>query len=319
MISTRLRREVISPGASPVSMAAPVVTGASKSFFATPDPGVFRVQFKDAIHGAGRTRIVPRTGRLRELFCYWFYRLLEREGTRTHLARRLNGTALSADGALLPDGILVAKLDMLALELLCRFVARGHWVDAHKFPVFEAGVPLSEPVFEMCLKWRRDVELPEYTRLPAWQKRLHAALGSTTMRNLLVPRTTLRDDPRINADLAIALHRHAESSGIRGRLIASREEAEELRSLTLRVNAVLSGFLASQGWLLEDGKFEVGVAPGGGSREFIVADEYSQDSARIRNRRGESLSKDLHRSMKSDAEIYDGYARLADAMHDYAR
>ena len=85
------------------------------------------------------------------------------------------------------------------------------------------------------------------------------------------------------------------------------------------MNGLLRTFLRSQGFVLEDGKFEVGVLPDSPSRTFIVADEYTQDSSRIRDERGASLTKDLHRNMKPDTEIYDGYAKLADAMEAYAR
>jgi phosphoribosylaminoimidazole-succinocarboxamide synthase len=280
---------------------------------------VLRVEFHDTIHGAGRQRVVAGTGRLREQFCFWFYRLLEREGIQTHLARRWNGAEIGRSGALLARGLLVTRLQMVPLELLCRYVTRGHWVDAHKFPVFVGGIRLNDPVFEMCLKWRQAVQELQYVRLSPWQRHLHAVLRKTSLRGMLLPETQLRDDPRINADLAVALHQHAASPKLRGRLLQTREEADQLRSLTLRVNDLLAEFLGSQGWILEDGKFEVGVSERGERREFIVADEYSQDSARIRDRRGHSLSKDLHRSMKPDAEIYDGYARLADAMRTYAR
>lgn len=283
--------------------------GKSKEFWTTPEPGVLLVRFKDVMHGAGRERVVRGTGRLRERFCYWFYRLLEREGVRTHLTAR----------ALAPDGLYVVRLEMLALELVARFVTRGHWVDAHKYPLFDGGVELSEPVTELCLKWQEDVQALEYERLSPWQKRLHRTLHGTALGPLLVPRTARRDDPRIGVDLALALHEHARSPRVRGHLIASRDEGEELRALTLRVNALLRAFLRTQGFVLEDGKFEVGVAPGSRSRKFIVADEYTQDSSRIRDRRGHSLTKDLHRNMKPDTEIYDGYAKLADAMEAYAR
>lgn len=300
--------------------AAPALfSGASKEFFATNDPRLLLVCFKDVMHGAGRTREVRGTGRLRERFCFWFYRFLEREGIRTHLARSPSGDLVAEGEGLPPRGLLVLKLEMVALELVARFVTRGHWVDAQKYPVFPAGMVLDEPVTEICLKWQADVAALEYEQLTGWQKRLHAAVGKTLLRPLLLAKQTRRDDPRIGVDLAIALHRGAKSPKVRGHLIASRGEAEELRELTLRVNGLLREFLRAQGWTLEDGKFEVGLDPTASSRRFLVADEYTQDSSRIRDRNGASLTKDLHRNMKSNTEIFDGYAKLAEAMEAYAR
>lgn len=299
--------------------ARAVFSGASKDFFATEDPQLLLVRFKDVMHGAGRTREVKGTGRLRERFCFWFYRLLEREGIRTHLARSYARRPIEGNDALRTSGLWVMKLEMVALELVARFVTRGHWVDSQKFPVFPAGLVLPKPVTELCLKWQQDVPTLEYERLTSWQRRLHGVLARTPLSPVLLPKQTRRDDPRIGVDLAIALHQRAKSPRIRGHLIASREEAEVLRALTLRVNGLLRAFLREQDWTLEDGKFEVGVDPSADYREFVVGDEYTQDSSRIRDARGASLTKDLHRNMKSNTEIYDGYAKLAEAMEVYAR
>lgn len=296
-----------------------LIAGSSKEFHPTADPAVFRVQFKDVMHGRGRVQEIEGTGRLREEFCYWFYRLLEREGIRTHIADQIAGITLEKDEALLPDGILVRKMEMLALELIARYVTRGNWVDSHKFPVFPAGVTLDEPIVEMCLKWKEEVENIDFEKLPSWQKRFHALLSKTPLKGMLMPETILRDDPRLNADVAVALHKYAKNDRIQGHMLESRDEAERLRILTLTVNGLLHEFLASQGWILEDGKFEVGIPVDCKERNFFVGDEYTQDSSRIRDGHGNSLTKDLHRNMKSASSIYDGYAKLTEAMRTYFR
>jgi phosphoribosylaminoimidazole-succinocarboxamide synthase len=292
--------------------------GASKSFYLTADPQVMRVVFKDAIHGAGRSAVVAGTGQLRAQFCYHFYRLLEREGIATHLAQTYCGKPLPDHEREGPDGLLVRRLEMVALELICRYVGRGQWSDPHKWPIIEPGYVFADPVFECCLKWRGRVPNLTFDRLSPGLRRCWRALERTPLRSVLLPADLDRDDPRIGPDLAVALNGCAIDPRLRGHLLYSRDEWEQLRTLALRVNRLLRDFLASEGWVLEDGKFEVGVVPGASCRDFVVADEYSQDSCRIRTRAGESLTKDLFRQSKSPGEIFDGYARLASAMRAYA-
>jgi phosphoribosylaminoimidazole-succinocarboxamide synthase len=297
----------------------PLLSGSSKDFYPTGDASVLRVQFKDIMHGRGRTQEVEGSGRLREEFCFWFYRLLEQEGIRTHIATQIADIRLEGNEPLLSNGILVRRMNMVALELIARYITRGNWVDEHKFPLFPAGIELEEPIAEMCLKWKEAVQNIDFEQLPTWQKKLHAVLSKTPIANLLLNRRIIRDDPRINADVAIALHVHAKNDHIRGRMIESQSEADYLRKLTLDVNNILREFLASQGWVLEDGKFEVGIPVDHVGREFFIGDEYTQDSSRVRDRAGNSLTKDLHRNMKSSSAIYDGYAKLTEAIREYTR
>jgi len=294
--------------------AAPIVSGSSKVFYATEDPGVLCVRFRDAVHGGARSADVPGTGRLREEFCFYFYRLLESHGIETQLAKQFRRRPLEGNAALTDSGILVQRLDMVALELITRFVARGHWADAHKYPLFAPGVVFDPPVVDVCLKWSAEVENVEVRNLRGWRRAVWRRLQRTPLAAIALPATTHRDDPRIGRDLALALHRHSCHPRIRGRLVESADEWEDLRRLSLRVSSVLAGVVSSCGWQLEDGKFEVGLAPGAGGRRFLVADEYTQDSARVRSKRGHSLTKDLFRNRRPDSEIRDGYAQLTDAM-----
>jgi phosphoribosylaminoimidazole-succinocarboxamide synthase len=292
--------------------------GASKVFYATRDPQVLRLVFKDVVHGAGRSSVVPGTGVLRQRFSYHFYRLLEREGVATHLSRTYCGRALGDQRFENGSGMLVRRLDMIALELICRYVGRGQWADLHKWPLVAQGQVFKQPVFECCLKWRGEVPNLALQRLSPLLSRCWRTLARTPLRPMLLSQCVERDDPRIGPDLAVALNDCAIDPRLRGHLLRSREEWEELRGLTLRVNALLRDFLASVGWVLEDGKFEVGVDPSAAERGFVVADEYSQDSCRIRTSVGDSLTKDLFRQSKGPSAVHDGYARLADAIERYA-
>lgn len=307
----------------------PVFGGSSKEFFATSDPQVLRVEFKDLMHGRGRMTEVEGTGRLREEFCFHFYRLLESEGIRTHIATQINGLSLEGTEPLLERGILVRKLDMILLELIARYVMKGNWVDSHKFPVFPSGVVLNEPCVEFCLKWKQNVPNLEYEGLSKFWKMIYEILSHTPLAKILMPKLIERDDPRINEDVSRALHNFAADPRFRGHLIESRDEGEELRRLTLKVNSILAEFMRSQGWFFEDGKFEVGIANGDRS-SFLVADEYTQDSCRVSDGTvvnveglpilvGGSLTKDLHRQRRPKAEILDAYSRLAEAMKRYSK
>ena len=295
-----------------------IVDGSSKIFYKTEDNNVYHVVFKDILHGRSRQQEIKGTGRLREEFCFYFYQLLEKEGVKTHLASHFLGKKLSADQILLERGLRVKKLDMVMLELIARFVARGHWVDSHKVPVLPAGEIFTEPVIEFCLKWKKATDNISWQILPKGWRYLHKLLSISGINKILLPETVTIDDPRINTNMAICLHNHARQPSIKNRLIENREEGAVLKSLISKVNHILKDFLRSEGWVLEDSKFEVGIMQGS-ARNFIVADELTQDSSRIRNDKGESLTKDLHRQHKSPSEIYDGYAKLTEAIKKYAK
>lgn len=258
-------------------MAQPMIEGSSKQFFPQSDRKILMV-FKDDIHGANRASSIAGTGDLRKRFSYAFYRFLEAHGLQTHLAE-------PADNAMTNEGILVKLADPVKIEILVRNVARGHWVDRHKVPVFDAGVVFSEPVVELCLKDK--VKREDGTEV---------------------------DDPRINTDVAMALHEKAKSEKIRGHMIESREESDELRELALHVNDVYRKFLQEYGWVLEDFKFEVGLDTSTPERTFMLIDEISPDCSRIRDKNGNSLTKDLFRARRPEQEIRDAYEVLTVAI-----
>ena len=138
----------------------PIISGSSKDFYATENSDILKVVFKDVVHGRGREDTIKGTGRLREEFCYYFYKLLEREGLKTQLAP--NG--------LLDRGLLVKKLNMLPLELIVRYVSRGYWVDAHKWPLLSSGICFDEPVVEYCVKWKKKTHYLPFEQLSLLQK-----------------------------------------------------------------------------------------------------------------------------------------------------
>jgi phosphoribosylaminoimidazole-succinocarboxamide synthase len=250
--------------------------GSSKRFFAH-DGDVLLMQFKDDIHGANRADAIEGTGALRKRFAYFFYRYLEQNGIKTHLAPSVE---------MREDGILVRRADPVKIEVLVRNVARGHWVDAHKVPIFPAGVVFEEPIVEFCLKMKE--ELPD---------------------------GRLIDDPRINCAVAVALHTGAKDAAFRGHMIESVTEAEELEALARKVNELYRVFLAGHDWILEDFKFEVGVMPeDDGTRSFVLIDEISPDCSRIRDGDGNSITKDLFRQRKPHSEIFAAYETLANAI-----
>lgn len=296
------------------AVATPLISGSSKDFYSTEDPHVLLMICKDNVHGRGRQASIPGTGRLRELFCFHFYSALETLGISTHLAREYCGRPLGKGDALQPSGILVRRLDMVRLELIARYVARGQWVDAHKIPLLEAGEPLAEPTFDCCLKWRACVRSVEMENMGARNRMLWRLLGKVLPAEVLAPATLMRDDPRVPPDVLIALNRHCREPELRARLIRSHQEWEQLRTVCLRVFAVLREMLLHVGLTLEDGKIEVGLIPDSARAEFILGDECSQDSIRVRAATGQPLSKDLFRQGRTPEELVVAYGHLVEVL-----
>lgn len=290
----------------------------SKIFYKTDDPNVLLVRFKDVVHWRWQIRKIPWTWKLREEFCYYFYRLLEREWIRTHIAERINYLKLDWDKALCNEWwIYVQKLDMIALELITRYIARWNWTDNHKYPLIEAWTILDPPINELCLKWKKWVNNLDYEWLSEFDKKIHSFLQKIPMINrLLLPKNIIRDDPRIGPDMIIALNKYCNDENIRWHLPENMDEIKYLDELSKKVNWILREFLMNQWWTLEDWKFEVWI-PRRSIRTFRVWDEYTQDSLRVRDAKWESLIKDLHREQKSSNQIYDWYAKLTEAIKEY--
>jgi len=94
-----------------------------------------------------------------------------------------------------------------------------------------------------------------------------------------------RHDPMLNDDLIIALN------------LATPQELQKIRKISLEINRLLSALLAKQGILLVDFKIEFGRQ----GRTIRLGDEISMDSMRLWDKKTkESLDKDVYRFNKGD-------------------
>lgn len=257
-------------------MKKSVLSGSSKQFYEI-DAQRFLMTFKDDIHGNNRSDHILGTGLFRKEFTYYFFRYLEKKGIKTHL---------DDSAALQDEGVIVKQCQPIKLEIIVRKHARGHWVDAHKVPLFEGRTIFDQPIIEFCLKMKTRLE-----------------------------NGTLIDDPRINGALTIALHKHAKDPAIRHHLLQNELEVHQVESLALDIYTHYHTFLQKHEWLLEDFKFEIGlIKSANATRQFVVIDEISPDCSRIRDPHGNSLTKDLFRQQRPAEEILKQYSRLAQAI-----
>ncbi len=87
---------------------------------------------------------------------------------------------------------------------------------------------------------------------------------------------------------------------------ATRDEIEEMKSTTRKVNDVLQGVFTSRNILLVDFKLEFGRTDDG---DLVVADEISPDTCRFRDASsGDSLDKDRFR--KDMGNVIEGYGEI---------
>lgn len=94
-----------------------------------------------------------------------------------------------------------------------------------------------------------------------------------------------RHDPMLNDDLIIALR------------LVTPPELKRIKTIALRVNALLSGLLAKEGITLVDFKLEFGRQ----GKTIYLGDEISMDSMRLWDKKtGEFLDKDVYRFNKGD-------------------
>jgi len=94
-------------------------------------------------------------------------------------------------------------------------------------------------------------------------------------------------DPMVNEDIIAALH------------IATKEELQAIKDLSLRINAILMEYLDQRELLLPDCKLEFGKEKTNG--ELLVADEISCDTCRLWLKdSGQSLDKDIFRYERGD-------------------
>lgn len=92
--------------------------------------------------------------------------------------------------------------------------------------------------------------------------------------------------------------------------IATREEIDKIKNEALKINKILSGYLAKNDITLIDFKLEFGRLPNG---EIILADEISPDTCRFwKLGTMDSLDKDVFREEKGS--LIESYTNLADIL-----
>ena len=107
-------------------------------------------------------------------------------------------------------------------------------------------------------------------------------------------------DPMLNDDIILALG------------LATREELDEIRSITLRINDVLTEFFRSRSLVLPDFKLEFGRDSNGDIR---LGDEISPDTCRLWDMAtGEPLDKDIFR--RGESGVVSAYRRVAEMILD---
>lgn len=94
--------------------------------------------------------------------------------------------------------------------------------------------------------------------------------------------------------------------------LATREELDEIRSITLRINDVLTEFFRSRSLVLPDFKLEFGRDSNGDIR---LGDEISPDTCRLWDMAtGEPLDKDIFR--RGESGVVSAYRRVAEMILD---
>ena len=103
-----------------------------------------------------------------------------------------------------------------------------------------------------------------------------------------------RHDPMLNDDLIVALK------------LATAKELAEIKTIALKINALLVKLMAAQGITLVDFKIEFGRS----KKSICLGDEISMDSMRLWDKKtNESLDKDVYRFEKGD--VMATYNRVA--------
>ncbi len=114
--------------------------GKAKKLFATADPDLLVQYFKDdaTAFNAKKRGTIAEKGVLNNAISEVFFRLLEREGVRTHFVRRLDDRRM-----------LVKRLEIVPVEMVVRNVIAGGLA---KRLGLEEGKPLPEPIVEFFYK-----------------------------------------------------------------------------------------------------------------------------------------------------------------------
>ena len=219
--------------------------GKAKKVFATDDPNVVLVDYKDdatAFNGLKKGTIVGK-GVVNNLVSNHLFKMLEAHGIKTHLVEQLN-----------ERDSLVRRVSIVPLEVIVRNIAAGSLSKRLGLP---EGTKLKTTVLEYCYK---DDEL---------------------------------GDPMVN-DYHIAAME-----------LATKEEMEQISTMALKINDLLTAYLKDLGIELIDFKLEFGRFNG----EIVLADEISPDTCRFwDSKTGEKLDKDRFR--RDLGHVEDAYQEI---------
>lgn len=206
--------------------------GKAKKVFATEDPDVVIVSYKDdatAFNGVKKGTIVGK-GAINNRMTNLVFKKFEAAGIPTHFIEELNDRETA-----------VKKVNIVPLEVIVRNVAAGSF---SKRMGVEEGRELLCPILEFSYK--------------------NDDLG----------------DPFINDDYALALG------------LATKEEIDQIRSYTLKINEIMKEYFLNAGMKLIDFKIEFGRFHG----QIVLADEVSPDTCRLWDvNTNEKLDKDRFR------------------------
>ncbi|MCX6700675.1 MAG: phosphoribosylaminoimidazolesuccinocarboxamide synthase [Methanomicrobiales archaeon] len=115
-------------------------SGKAKSVYRTENPGELLIKFRDditAFDGQKKDTLAEK-GSLNAGVSTFFFGILEKNGIKTHLVRKIDDTSLIA-----------RNLNMIPLEVIVRNIAAGSLVK--NYPV-EKGTPLNPPVIVIDFK-----------------------------------------------------------------------------------------------------------------------------------------------------------------------
>jgi len=118
----------------------PLYEGKAKRLWATADPHVLRMEFKNdatAFNGEKKASFEDK-GRLNNAISTLIYGMLEKEGVPTHFVRQIDET-----------NVEVRKVEILMVEVIIRNLAAGSFC---KRTGVEEGRVFSQPIIEFCIK-----------------------------------------------------------------------------------------------------------------------------------------------------------------------
>ena len=136
-----MRRPLDPRAAAPyLSRMEPLYEGKAKRLWATEDPDVLRMEFKNdatAFNGEKKAQFENK-GRLNNAISTLIYGFLEKEGVPTHFVRQIDDT-----------NVEVRKVDILMVEVIIRNLSAGSFC---KRTGNDEGREYSQPIIEFCIK-----------------------------------------------------------------------------------------------------------------------------------------------------------------------